>query len=492
MEMRAIDAPRALPGWDRKNSAAAPLALAVSLLVASALAVAIQSLWIPLDPDVSWLITVSERLLAGDRLYVEIVEVNPPASVWLYLPLVWIAALLGARPEAVVAGAFLIAGCASVAATVTLASRFRHAPDPRVLAGGLAMVSLVLPMALFAQREHAALLLALPALAALALVADGRKLSIGEQIAAGMAAGLIVVIKPYFAPAILVPAVWAAVRRRSLRPLLAGLCSAAAVLAVYAFAVATLARAYFDWLPAIMLTYGAVKAPLSKLLIGQSFYPVITIGLALLIRPRRIPPLFVAWAAGAAGFLIAGLLQAKNYPNHWLPQAGLALAAAVVMLATPGSASRLRRFAVASGLAVIAACEMYFWAIVPDGAVAEQVERLAPARPSVIALSPQLSTGHPLTRNVGGSWAGSRAGLFTATGARIVGLQNGDAARAYREDLDSFALDVSRERPDVVLVHTPTKSWLMGDHAIAAAMRAYDFASAAGETEIWLRRDRAR
>jgi len=51
--------------------------------LAALAAIAIQSLLVPIDADVSWLITVCERVLSGDRLYVDILEVNPPASVWL-------------------------------------------------------------------------------------------------------------------------------------------------------------------------------------------------------------------------------------------------------------------------------------------------------------------------------------------------------------------------------------------------------------------------
>ena len=41
---------------------------AIAVLAAAVAAVLIQSLWVPLDADVSWLITVCERVLGGDRL----------------------------------------------------------------------------------------------------------------------------------------------------------------------------------------------------------------------------------------------------------------------------------------------------------------------------------------------------------------------------------------------------------------------------------------
>mgnify|MGYP006144834651 CR=1 FL=1 len=68
------------------------------------------------------------------------------------------------------------------------------------------MVALVLPMALFAQREHAALLLAMPTLVALALIAEGKTLGRNALYGSGFAAGLVIVVKPYFLLAIAGPA----------------------------------------------------------------------------------------------------------------------------------------------------------------------------------------------------------------------------------------------------------------------------------------------
>ena len=464
-------------------------ALALALVVAAAamLAIAIQSLWIPIDADVSWLITVCERVLAGDRLYVDIVELNPPASVWMYVPFVWAAKLIGAKPEAFVVGGFVAAACASVATTIGFAARLKDSPPRLWLAAVLSFVTLVLPMALFAQREHAALLLALPAIAALADIAERGKIGRLESIASGLAAGLMVIIKPYFLFAVLAPALWAAWRRRSLVPLLPGTVAAAATVAVYGIALLAFASDYFQWVPVIAQTYVPMRAALWKVMVAPALYPAICLGLVILLRPPRISPLAVAWALAAGGFLVAAIVQGKNYPNHWLPQAGLALTAALTLAAQPNVA-RARRSAVLAGLAVVAACELYYWTIIPDRAVASEIRRVAPPAPKIIALSPQLTTGHPVTRNVGGRWVGSRAGLFMASGAKYVGLDSETTRRAYRDDIRSFTVDVERHSPDVVLVLKPSKSWLMAEPSVARTMRDYRFETSAGDTEIWVRR----
>jgi hypothetical protein len=454
---------------------------------AAAVAIAIQGLWIPVDADVSWLITVSERVLSGDRLYVDIYEVNPPASVWLYLPLLWVAKLLGARPEAVVVAAFVAAGLASVSATLRLASRLDHAPPPVGLAAATGFVALVLPMALFAQREHAALLLALPALTALAVIAEGKPLGRPALLASGFAAGIIIVIKPYFLPAVVAPALWAAWKRRSLSPLLPGIAAAAAAIGLYAIAVLALAQAYIDYLPVIAHTYGYVRAALWKVAVGPALYPAICLALAYLLRSPRLPALAAVWALGSAGFLLAAIVQAKNYPNHWLPQTGLAFAAAFALLMLQRIAP-LRRACVGAALVFVAFNAMDRWSILPDPAVAAAIKRVAPPEPKIIALSAQLTTGHPVTRNVGGHWVGSRAGLFTASAARFFAGNDPVARQAYRDDIQSFPTDVERHSPDVVLAHKPDKTWLMEEPSIARVMAGYRQAAAAGDTEIWLRR----
>ena len=51
------------------------------------------------NPDVSWGLTMAERWLDGARLYVDIIKVNPPATVFLYVPPVALARLTGLRAE---------------------------------------------------------------------------------------------------------------------------------------------------------------------------------------------------------------------------------------------------------------------------------------------------------------------------------------------------------------------------------------------------------
>ncbi len=487
MKITAIEpyarAPRALVAetgvrWDPQ-----PWAIAVA---AAAVAIAIQSLWLPLDADISWLLTVSEQIGSGDRLYVDIVEVNPPASIWLYLPLVRMAHLIGIRPEAMVVAAFAAAGVASVLATVRLSSRLDDSPSAPVTAAAASFVALLLPMGLFAQREHAALLLALPALAAVALVADGKPLPTRVSTATGIAAGLIVVLKPFFLVTVIAPALYAAWKRRSLVPMAPAIVAASLTVLAYAAAVLLFAQAYFGVLPTLARTYGPMHEQLWKVFLGPAVFPATCLGLALLLEAPRAPVLSRIYAFGAAGFYLAAVIQAKNYANHAFPAAALAFAA--IAMQTGSAPPRTRRTAVAAALALVGAFAMYHWAIRPDPAVAAAIRKVAPPAPKIIALSPELATGHPVTRNVGGQWVGSRAALYTASGARFVGMKDEAVRNDYREDISSFARDVRNGSPDVVLVDVPAKDWLMREPAIERVMAGYAPAARSGDTEIWVRR----
>lgn len=460
---------------------------AFAVIAVALIAVLIQALWVPLDADVSWLITVCERVLAGDRLYVDIVEVNPPASVWLYLPSVWAAQQLGVRPEAMVAASFVAAALACTAFTARLLRRLQDL-RPELLIPAVAFVLLVLPMALFAQREHFALILAVPSFAALALIAEGKPVSRSEALIAGAMAGLIIVIKPPFALAIAPVAAWCAIRRRSIMPLVPGAAAAAVIVIAYAIAFVTLEPAYFPWLRVFERTYLRMHEVWWKLFCGGIvLFPAIALALAAILRPARIPPLAVAWSLGAAGFCAAGLLQAKNYPNHWLPGGALALLAMLVLILLPHR-DRKRRWFIAEALLFLAIFEVRAATIFPDMKLVSLIEREAPPSPRIMELGSQLTTGHPATRLVGGQWVASRAGLFTAAGARFVGREDPEVQAIYKEDIDSFAVDVQRGRPDVILVDRPEKRWLMREPEIRDAMAAFRPVARQGDTELWLRR----
>src|SRR5262249_14212557 len=136
------------------------LLLVFVLFLAAALRLVIH-----VNTDVSWLITLDEKTLAGARPYVDFLEVNPPASILLYMPAVVFAHALDARPEAVVIALVFALALASLAFSARLLRGLLD-DDGRLTLGAVAAFALlVLPCYAFAQREHIALIAILPMLA---------------------------------------------------------------------------------------------------------------------------------------------------------------------------------------------------------------------------------------------------------------------------------------------------------------------------------------
>src|SRR5689334_22411009 len=68
--------------------------MAIALLIA----IVVRAMsW--LNCDVSWLLTLGERVLSGARPYIDFTEPNPPASILIYLPAILIGRLFGFAPE---------------------------------------------------------------------------------------------------------------------------------------------------------------------------------------------------------------------------------------------------------------------------------------------------------------------------------------------------------------------------------------------------------
>lgn len=464
-----------------------PNAIAPWTILAACLLIALsgQALLIPVDADVSWLITVSERVLAGQRLYVEIFEVNPPASVWLYLPQVALAQALGLRPEAVIVAVAAALAFASATLTLRLAEGLGRS---RLLAAGLGFVALILPGGLFAQREHYALLLALPLCALLAQ----RPLLARSALPGGIAAGAIMAIKPHFALALALPAALAWRRTRDWRAFPIAALAAGAVLAAYALAIWRFAPAYTDRLDMLRDLYLPMREQWPRLLYGPVvLFPAALAMLLAWLRKPRLDPLASMLALAALGFTLAALVQGKGYWNHALPGVGLMIVAVAAQAAhAPVERHRLALVALSAiGLGCLAVTAR----IGPPPGLVETLRQAAPPNPRMIALGTELATGHPAVRLVDGTWVGSRAALFTAAGVRYRSANGrrpvgANLQRWYREDLAILARDVAAGHPDVILVELDDVPWLLREPEIRPLLAGYRRAASTGEIEVWVRR----
>ena len=217
----------------RTDWASAIGSVAVLAVVAVALA---QRATLRTNVDVAWLLTVGEKVLDGQRLYADILEVNPPASMLIYWPAILMGRALGLPPEPVLDALVGLGAGASLwlARRALDGSGILRGVAGWPLLAMAAAILLILPMHNFAQREHIALICLLPALAVMAARAETAAVPRWLAALAGIGAGIAVSIKPHFLLAVLLPELYLVVRARSLR----------SVLRIETFAAAAVGLAY--------------------------------------------------------------------------------------------------------------------------------------------------------------------------------------------------------------------------------------------------------
>ncbi len=435
--------------------------------------------------DVSWQITLSEKMLDGQRLYVDLLEVNPPASTFLYLPAVALARLLRLSPELVVDLQTLIAACASLFVASRIAPQIEI--DKRAAAIVVFAILVLLPLRTFAQREHFALIAMLPLIAAAAVRAAGGTPLRWQSIAAGFCAGVIVSIKPHFALSIVLVYAVAAFKARSIKPLFAlENWIGAAIALLYAAVVVIFFPAFLnDMMPLLADLYLPARLSLTNVaLIAPILLGLTAFAVAVALDPpaaRTIP--FLLLAAASIGFGIAYLIQGKAWPYQALPMLALTVMAFALVFLRTRQASAVKRIVSTAGLmAVTFATSMWLQIGIDTRAVAAEVRRVS-HQPSVVVISGDIAHGHPLVREVKGRWISAVCSLWISENAMLLEKAGWIAADA-RERIAAYVAtdrarliaDIRDGKPDIVLVNEADavwKKWASADSDVQRELANY-------------------
>ena len=507
--------PRALAAATEARPAAPTRRLWLVAAIVFSFAAAAQ-VWLGAAGDVSWMITINEKWLDGGTPYVDFVETNPPASILIYMPAVALARWLSAPPEAMVAASGLIAAAAAFVFAAAILRRAGLLAGARALSLGLALAALVIvPGRAFAERDFFAALCGLPYLALCAARAARAPVGAGAALAAGLGAGAMIAIKPFYA-LVLVAAAPSLTRRGGVAAAFRASehYAAAVVVVAYAALIAWLFPAYgADVLPAVAAAYLPVRETALRLLANAGVVAWIALAIALaaiagrdLKRPLVATPALASLGALAAYFVqgkgwlyhaypalaflvlaLAAAVAARPPPPrrlcvaagaaaatalgtllfHWpalLAAVGAALAAGAVLLVARRDREAAREGAAALGEAAAAAMLVAVFALYapprdwPDAAFVNAVADLG-ERPRLASVAEGLGIGFPLVREVGGVWAQRTQGMLLTAGARrLMAEHPGDRALAERlapiiaRDRDMVVEDILRNRPDGVLV----------------------------------------
>ena len=447
------------------------------------------------NTDVSWLLTLGEKVLAGERPYIDFIEVNPPASIYLYLPAVVIARVTGIAPERVTdALVFLaIGGSLWLAGRVLLEARLLAGFNRTMLIASAGIILAVLPAQTFGEREHIGVILFLPMLSVLLARVTGCTVRPSLLMAAGLGAGAMMVVKPHMALGYFAALLAAAYRVKSPRILLAPEnWIAASVALAYAATVMILFPDYLtQTVPILRATYVTLRLDLWDLLFDMQAFPiwmVTLVALALLRLRRGWDHLSAILLSGSAGFAAAFLVQGKGWPYHSYPMLALAFFALAAALAERRAEplDRLERGARILGIAVVpvAASVAFSWMDIANTvAPLNGVISAMKPHPTVLTITPDISIGHPLVREIGGTWGG-RVGSLWITGTAVWRREHQTLSPEEQAQIDRYvALDRSllidalrRSKPDIVLIPTlpvDWNAWARKDPEIADLLKPY-------------------
>jgi len=401
----------------------------------------------------------------------------------------------------------LVAAPAAFWVTSRILTRARLLDDAQswILAPFVCAVWLLLPEDVFAEREHIAVIAILPLLAVYAARASGKSFEGWTRIIAGAGAGLAVVVKPYFALALILPFFYAAsVLRRRPKELFALIFSREHLLivliaAAYAASLAMWFREYLEvMLPMAQHAYLPVRFPWPLLIAKPTvILPVVGFAtVAAITTPGALKPLPLLMALAAVGFWLASLIEGKGWPYHGYPAVALVLIASLIVAIErwPRQRSAVWRattLGLVGGLCVLSAVSFRPAAWYPE--FVATIARVAPEHPRLMAIcGARLEYLWPISRIVHGEAIGHGLWVNEVVNA----LENwGEVDRNERLIVDRYARDermsfvaaLRTQRPNVLIVcNDGWKGWALARPEFAAEMRKYHRTDQVERAEIWL------
>ena len=447
---------------------------------------ALPQFFAPPLPDVAWLLYVAREVLGGARLYVDLVEVNPPLIVWLNLIPAALARALGLPDVQVYRLLVLLAALVSFLLCLAVLGRMREPgrPAARRLVAILVAVALV-PLAGpdFGEREHLLLVLALPYVLLAGLRMQAGDIGAGRAGVIGALAGIGIALKPYF---VLLPVLLEGLlllrRHRVRRPETIAM---VAVVAVYIGSVFLWAVPYWELSRLLGLAYYRfLQEPiLLTAVMGQGAGLALCAMLAYAaLRDRARPrPAWTVLLLATIALYLSAVLQRKGWRYHFYPS----MATGLLLLGLLATEARSRTMTFAARIygAVAVALTIYLPLSLLAGGIltlmkpsraepvgdpdlprlVELVGREAPGG-DILVLSTNMASAFPLVTEAGVGWA-SRAPSVWPLAAEYRDALRSPVPLTYRPAAERTALerylvttvteDFVRRRPELLIVLRP-------------------------------------
>jgi hypothetical protein len=290
------------------------------LLVLATLALCSISIFeFPLNHDASWILDMARQVRGGARLYVDIIELNPPLIVWLNIPISALADVFDIPVGDLFRMVVLVLAGGSLAFSVAIlrGKLDKNAEWSLLLSACYAVIGAAGYD--FGQREHLAVILCFPYISTAILRISEKATRRNWRLAAAVLAAVGFALKPYF---LLVPMfVEGLLIIRTRRQIDGSAYVIAGVLAIYAAALFLFSPEYIPLAEMVSRVY--FGGYLGERLINVLFVPNFQIAVFLscfawIIRPSPRGAFDVV-SATALAFACAAIIQNKAWSYHWYP-----------------------------------------------------------------------------------------------------------------------------------------------------------------------------
>lgn len=315
-----------------------------------------------LTHDVAWQLSIADAILSGARLYIDIVELNPPLWFWMAIPVQELSSLIGVSANILLFVAIGLSAALSIIATSRLLPGYSKSVIAKLLLYAAALL-MIMPGADFGQREQLALIAAIPWAALISLRANQVPIKPFFPILIAVFCACGFALKHYFVFPLIGLEFWLALSlRRRWTPFRPENFALACMAGAYVAAIFVVAPNFLsDIVPIIRNAYWGYQVPWQLLFIGVP--QVIWLASLLLLlwawlsRGGGLSSFEKALMISAIGFGAAFFVQGKGWPYHAIAVTGcLSLSVVSYLLRCWNSLSPVRRMQIE----IIAALPLLF------------------------------------------------------------------------------------------------------------------------------------
>lgn len=508
-------------------------AFAILLAVAIAVIGTLPQFLSRLNGDAAFLLYAAGRVLDGARLYVDLVEINPPLIVWLNLPIQLASRITDVTPMMMLRLCLVSVLVGSLFASRWVLRRTDCGNDVvwrRLVLLLLAFALFVLPRLDWGEREHVAMALLVPYVLLAAPRLERQGVSRFAAIAIGAMGALGMALKPPLA------LLWFAreglvLRKAGGRKLMPEAVTILAGGAAYILAVKAITPEYFGVVRQLGRPYGTfIHNSLGvTALLGDGAAVVLGAVLLAVALWRWVGKhqFLAALLAAIVALYLAAVIQLKGFRYHFLPSMGLSWVLLGLLASRAPRSWRQWTGRLFASIAASATITMAMTALI--GCIRQAGDPLNPRYDSdpsvgqliqvakrfagepVAVISTNMASGFPLTNYAGTIWPLRFTHLWPLVAVYDSALNAADPFRYRPADrmvpLERMVLvttseDLLRARPPLIAVLTrgpDLPKWGMRRLDLLAFMRrddrlrrflgAYDSAGVVGQYMVFVRRD---